>query len=74
MCGLDLIDISGQEGKNEDTVGVPLLGVSQGRWGAGTTHRAWQTVKCSMASLSQNSSLFELRIVLICTSLGFSFT
>lgn len=34
MGGLYLIDISGQEKKNEDTVGVPLLGVSQGRWGS----------------------------------------
>ena len=42
--------------------------------GAGTTHRAWQWVKYSMASLSQKSSLLELRIVLICTSLSFSFT
>lgn len=76
MCGLYLTDVSGQEKKNEDTVGVPLLGVSQGRWGSRnhTPCCARQTVKCSMASLSQNSSLLELRIVLICTSLGFSFT
>lgn len=63
------------EQKKMGTQRVPLCWEAhEADGGAGTTHRAWQWVKYSMASLSQKSSLLELRIVLIRTSLSFSFT
>lgn len=74
MWGLYLIDVSGQGRKMRTQWVSPCWESHRADGGAGTTHRVWQTVNCSMASLSQNSSLLELRIVLICTSLGFSFT
>lgn len=49
-------DFSGQERARMQRV-PPCWETNRADGGAGTTHRAWQTVKYSMASLSQNSRL-----------------